>query len=401
MEKICYKLTLASLFVLAASIFTSVSISAISHILILVPGIYFLLRFVKEKPFKLPASFYLLLSLCFVIIISVITNTDTITSPLKNIIKIKYFLLALFSVPAYFYTFKNYLTHKMVKTLLWTFAIATSVATISGLIALYTGFNPIKFKAACHLERACGLYGMYMTYGYGISLFMVLVTGAIIYKERFESFISVKYLYIIWFINFLGLYFSLARGAWIGYLAAIPFFFLKKNKKSFLTVALIGVVAVGASLTSTNVRKMFFDRARSNDERISFWKAAVAAANEKPFFGYGYRNFEPNVSKIKTRYDLPFASVNGHAHNNLLEHLASTGYVGLLVLIAFLATWLLATYNSAQILFPFVISFTVSGMVQYTFGDGENLFLILLIWALSIVIPQVPGTAGKKNKGQI
>ena len=71
-----------------------------------------------------------------------------------------------------------------IKFLIWAFLASTTIATVSGLIGLYTGFNPLKFKNACHPTRACGLYGMYMTYGYGINFFMVIVTGFLFYKNK-------------------------------------------------------------------------------------------------------------------------------------------------------------------------------------------------------------------------
>lgn len=106
--------------------------------------------------------------MCIIIVLSVLANTDSIVSPHKYIFKIKYFVLSLLDLPAYYYTLKDFMKNKSKKVLLNTFLIATTIATISGIIGLYTGFNPLKMKAACHEIRTCGLYGMYMTYGYGI-----------------------------------------------------------------------------------------------------------------------------------------------------------------------------------------------------------------------------------------
>ena len=76
----------------------------------------------------------------------------------------------------------------------------------------------------------------------------------------------------------------------------------------------------------------------------------------------------------------------GHAHNNFLEHLASTGILGGLAFVLFCLLWMIDSYRRkdviGEIIFPVTISFMVSGMVQYTFGDGENLFLLMLLWAI-------------------
>jgi len=383
-----YRMTWASLIVLALGIFTSVSFSAVSHVLLIVPAIYFTFIAIKNSDnLNLPLSAWALVGLIISIILSVVFNLDILDRPLKNISKAKYFLIPLLSVFAFREIFKNYIDQKKIKFILNLFIIVTSIATISGLIGLYTGFNPLKMKDACHATRACGLYGMYMTYGYGISLFMVLMTGAVIYRKRLENYIIPWVLYSGWIIGMIGLVLSYARGGWLGYVLALPFFFLKGNVKKFLSATLIlGVISAGVFLSSDKIRSTFLDRGTSNDQRIAFYEAAYKGFMEKPLFGWGYRNFEPNMKDIKKRHNIAYPEFGSHAHNNILEHLASTGGVGVLFCIAFFITWLVESFRRDDIfgktMFPFVMSFIISGMVQYTFGDGENLFLIMSAWAL-------------------
>lgn len=239
----------------------------------------------------------------------------------------------------------------------------------------------------CHPGRACGLYGMTMSYSYGMSLFMVLMTGLILYRDKIPFQINSWFLYGTYALNLWGLYESGARGAWIGLLGAIPFFFFKRDKKMFLISGLLGVLLLLAISFFTNRgREMFFERKVSNNGRVYFYQAAYRAFLEKPVFGYGYRNFEPNVPKIKKRYNIKRPDFGGHAHNNLLEHLASTGIIGFMCLLLWKCYWVVESYRRedfiGKISLPFAVSFIGSGLVQYTFGDGENLFLILSFWAL-------------------
>ena len=134
---------------------------------------------------------------------------------------------------SFYYMKRDFLTDKKISWALNLFLIATTVATISGLIGVSIGFNPLKMKAACHETRACGLYGMYMTYGYGISLFMVLITGLLIKRKEIGKWTPTWLLASAWFINLIGLGMSLARGAWLGYFLTVPFLFLKTSKKNF------------------------------------------------------------------------------------------------------------------------------------------------------------------------
>ncbi|CBW25253.1 putative membrane protein [Halobacteriovorax marinus SJ] len=386
MHKISLKLTYASLFILAVGIFTSVSISAISHVLLIIPGVYFFYKdFIKkEKPIELSGSSVFLLLMIGSIILSVIFNLDILENPLKNLFKIKYFIIPWLGVFAVQRLIDEDLSPKKKNILINTFLIATTVATISGLIGLYTGFNPIKMKSACHSTRACGLYGMYMTYGYGVSLFAVLMTSLVFLKK---NIVNRPLLYIATLFGLVGTVLSFARGGWLGYIAGVGAFFFKKNIKVFLVsiVVLITLVTT-AFFTSSTVKDMVSNRSTSNDQRIAFYLTAYAAFKERPLFGWGYRNFEPNVKEIKKKYNIAYPDFGGHAHNNILEHLASTGIVGFICTLGFFVTWLMESYKRKDLTgiltFPFVVSFLTSGLFQYTFGDGENLFLLMGVWTI-------------------
>jgi O-antigen ligase len=388
LEKSCYRLTLASLFVLAISIFTSVTLSALSHVLIGIPGLYFFLKFLRERPFKLPLSFLAQLGFALAIISSVLLNLDIIETPTWNIAKVKYQLFALTGVFAYYYTFKNYLTNKHKKVLLYTFFIMTSLATISGIIGLYTGWNPLRMQEACHPTRACGLYGMYMTYGYGISMFLMIVFG--LYVRRGKEFknlnLNSTFLVIIFAINFAGLYLSYSRGAWLAFVFSIPFFFFKENKRRFAMASFSTVLLLSSAFAFSNkVSDVFTQRSDSNMQRLSFFEAAYYAFSERPVLGLGYRNFEARVTELKKKYKVPFPNFAGHAHNNFLEILATTGFIGAFFFALFCISWLFESYRFHSISLPFALNFIISGTVQYTYGDGENLFLILNFWALTVL----------------
>ena len=373
--------------ILALGIFSSVSLSALSHVLLIVPGLYFFyLDFIKrEKPLKFGMSFIFLALMMLSIVLSVVFNLDILDRPLKNLFKVKYFLIPWLGVFALQRLFDAGLTVKKKSILMNTFLVVAVIATLSGLIALYTGFNPLKMKPACHETRACGLYGMYMTYGYGISLFAVLMTSLVFLKQQV---VNKPLLYTATLFGILGTILSFARGGWIGYLAGVGAFFFRKNIKVFGAFILCSCIFLGTSFFgSSTVRDMITKREGSNVQRIAFYEAAVAAFKEKPLFGYGYRNFEPNVEEIKKRNGIDFPEIGGHAHNNLLEHLASTGLFGFICTLGFFISWLIEMYKRDDLIgklaFPFVASFIVSGLFQYTFGDGENLFLIMGVWMIS------------------
>lgn len=387
-NQVLLKLTYASLIVLALSVFTSVSLSAIFHILIFVPGVYFTYIGLRDKEVVIPWSFYFLFALLLASVASVLLNLDNIERPLKNILKTKYFVVALISVFPFYYLKKNFLNEKRAKILINIFIISTTVATLCGLIGLWSGYTPIKFKNACHPTRACGLYGMYMTYGYGISLYTSLSAGVLLSSNHLKNLIGKNILIPSTLINFLGMIFSYARGGWLGFILSFPFLYLGKSRKKFLySILILGITFITVLATSSRVQQVFLKRIGSNEQRISHFMGAIHAFKERPFLGIGYKNYEPQSTKIKNKYNLSFPDNIGHAHSNYLEHLASTGAIGLLSFLLFLIFWMKESY-STPFLFIFVLNFFTSGFTQYTFGDGENLFLILGIYSLTAI--QIP-----------
>ena len=359
----------------------------------IIPGIYFLLKNIKNKDFRPRASFWALLFLIIICWLSVLSNWNELEKPFKHIFQTKYYLIGLLSTLTFFYLNKNYLNQKKKILLFRLFLISTNIATICGLIGLWTGYTPLKFQAACHATRACGLYGMCMTYGYGISLFSVLLVGITLQSKRFAHFSPPWLLWSSLIINLTGTFFSFARGGWLGLILAVPFLFFKSHKKQFFLTIIGAIILLGGLITfSPKVRDVFLNRQSSNLGRIAFYKAAYRAFTENPFFGVGFKNFEANSTKIKKKYNIEYPDRPGHAHSNILEQLGSTGLLGCIAFLLFLFFWLRETYDQ-PILFAFVVSFSISGLFQYTFGDGENVFLIMAIFAYSPYLLPTPSSS--------
>jgi len=390
-EVLFYRLTYASLIVMGVGCFTSVSFSAIGHILLLPPALYFSLRAIRQKTFfKISKSSWCLWGVVASIILSLLLNWQDVASPIRNLSKIKYFILPLLGIHAYREMFDHWINRKKIVVLLWLVIIATSLASLSGLVGLYTGFNPLKFKEACHPDRSCGLFGMYMTYGYGISMYCVLAVVAFFRLGYWSKFTGRGAVFLNALINGVGLVASFSRGAWLGSFVGVASYLFKVNKKYFLSLLAVGLIGVvGAYFTIPKVQKMISSPARksSSEMRMGLYKAAFYGFKESPFFGKGYRNFEPQSRSLKIKYNLEHPDFQGHAHNNFIEHLVSTGGVGFVFILFFHFFWLLEMYGRKDevgfLVFPFVVSFIVSGMFQYTFGDGENVFFIMSIYALS------------------
>jgi O-antigen ligase len=232
--------------------------------------------------------------------------------------------------------------------------------------------------------------GMYMNYAHSLNYFMSILLGLIIYRDAIKKYISEKWLYLVFAINLFAFYESFTRGAWLGFLAAIPFALIKKKRKIVLS-AIIATILVGtlSFLFIPKVNETFMNRKDSNDERVGSWKAAIKAFEERPVFGYGLRNFEPHSSELKIKYHLNNAYFVGHAHNIFLEILSNTGIVGFSFFILWLFFWfkemLIRNDLFSHIAIPVIVSFIVGGLTQSTFILADNTFFITAFYMLSQV----------------
>jgi putative inorganic carbon (HCO3(-)) transporter len=155
-----------------------------------------------------------------------------------------------------------------------------------------------------------------------------------------------------------GLLVSWSRGAWLGFVGALVALALFAPRRRWQGAALVilgagglwlGIVT-GLAPASLVARVTDFaqdltgiedvrGRAISDEnyaviERLAHWQAALAMANESPWLGVGFGNYEIAYPR-HALVNWPLAL--GHAHNYYLNLLAETGIIGLS---AYVAAWI-------------------------------------------------------------
>ena len=325
----------------------------------------------------------MLLALLLIIILSVVLNQDIAVNGFKPAFKTKYFLFGFLMIAPLSWYFQNHLTDKKISYLLYAFCIATTIASVTGMIAMVTEYNFILMRRA-YPYRNSGLFGMLMNYAHNMVFFEIIVLGLVIYRKKIEKYINLNFLYFVFIVNLLGFYATFTRGAWLGFLAAVPFYFFKKSTKTFLKISVL-LCFLGAGLYVLAGKSIV--RPESDSQRISHWKAAVKAFQERPILGYGYLNFETHSGELKKRYGINDQAFTGHAHNNFFEILATTGTVGIITYILWLSFWFMEMKKRDDIVgdigLPFIMAFIVGGLTQSTISLGINLFFIMAVYALT------------------
>lgn len=368
-----------SLWALVLGLVTSTTILSLYHICIAIPSVYFLCK-VRNTHFS--KSSWALLVMSIAIVLSVVFNQDIIETGFKSVWKVKYFLFGLLSIAPLSWFFKNHWSEKKFKVLIYAFCVATTIATIAGIIGMKTGFNYISWRKVGLLRNA-GLSGMVLNYAHNLAFFQIILLGLIIYRKKLNEIVSNRFMVIIFVINLIGLYLSFTRGAILALIVGTPMYFFKKNKLRFFAIG--GTIALIAAVIYFSTGKSIL-RPASDRERISQWIAASKAFQERPLLGYGYLNFERHSVDIKHRYNIGEYQFGGHAHNNFLEMLASTGILGFTAFLGWLVLWFWEMYKRedlvALICVPFITTFVVSGLTQSTISLGVNLFFIMAVFTI-------------------
>lgn len=381
LEPIVTYLIFGSLIFLALGVLTSKSVMSMSHVLISIPCIFFLF---KTNWKKFNYSTWALVGMSLAIILSVVVNQDIIDKGMNGAIRSKYFFISILSITPLSWYFLKQNRDKPITVLIYALCIATTFATLAGLIGQFTGYNPILMKEVA-TGRNGGLFGQLLNYAHNLNSFLIIILGLLINKKQSSRYISYKFLVSVFIINSIGLYMTYSRGPWLGFVAAVPFLFIHDRKKFLVSLILVFVLGGGAYFAAgKNV-----ERSESDSIRISQWKAAIEMVKDKPLMGYGYHNYEYSVKKIKEENKIGYVNFESHAHNNVMEMLAGTGLIGFLFFMLWLGLWFLEMWKRrdivGQITMAVIVCFFVAGLTQSTILISINLFFIMGVYSLSQV----------------
>jgi O-antigen ligase len=374
----------ASLFFLAAGIFTSVSILSGYQVLFTIAGLFYTVKAIREKNINLPKSAWAILGFAVVAFISTTVNFDIIAAPSKSYGRIKYYLMAVATIFAMRYYLKE-ASEKTLKFLAHTFLLSMVVASS---YCLYQRFFLGAVRASALTET--------MRYGYGTGMILTILLG-IALRPKILPYINRPFLYTAMAFCALGVWATLTRGAMLGFICALPFSIFFWNKKAGIIGGIAAALLVGALggiylFGSGDYGSRFVSTKDNGSDTIrrSQWEAAYIAWKEKPVLGWGLSNFSSQLKRIKEQYDLDHKEYNdAHSHNILLETASGTGIIGLLFFVAWLALWAFEMWTAGGaikgLIVPFGVAMIVSGQFEVIL-DANNSSMIMFIYGLSVVV---------------
>jgi O-antigen ligase len=194
--------------------------------------------------------------------------------------------------------------------------------------------------------------------------------------------------------GFAAVFFSFSR---IGFAAmaflAVGLCFMKKPKWGLISLVLIALLGTGLWWQSESFQRRFLDgRAGVRAERMVMWQAAWEMFLERPHLGFGFARSgdytQHFARKVLNGGEPEFSS---HAHNNVLDALAATGWLGLLAYLLWFGYWIVSAWRSfwlgphrglaAGALFA-LLAFQVNGLTQVNFWDGKSQHTLMIICGL-------------------
>jgi len=173
-------------------------------------------------------------------------------------------------------------------------------------------------------------------------LIFIFPTGiyALFAKREWKSRVGVG---AIFTALFYSLILTKARGAWMGFTAAlalIPFFRLKKLP----VLLLIIVIFLFAVLVNKSLMSDILSMTSINDRKV-MWENGVKIFKEHPIIGNGVNTFFNEYKFIRQDADRGMGS---YAHNCYLQMAADVGLIGLAAFLVFLGAFIAKALRSLK-----------------------------------------------------
>lgn len=281
----------------------------------------------------------------------------SVTSSLP-LVSFKFLLARLwFIIPMLLFGPRIFLNTNSIRTFLWLFAIGMTI-TMVYTVFMHAGYSFGEKESHWVMSP---FFKDHTIYGAMVAFLVPLLFGIYFSKKHPPLVQAVLWLLIV--INFVALYFSYTRAAWLSIIAALFVWLLIHFRIKFSLIA--GVVAVIgififfswtsieqslAKNKSEHTTEDFGKRLESaanvttdasNLERINRWSCAIEMFQERPFVGFGPGTYAFEYARFQKPENLTIISTNfgdgGNAHSEYLGPLAEMGFIGLIAMLLLIA----------------------------------------------------------------
>ena len=264
-------------------------------------------------------------------------------------------------------------------------------------------------------NRAKGFFSLSITFGECQAIVATTVlTWILIGKNTWKQFAGLALSFVLIFASLIT---SMARGAWLGFIAGYMILTIRFPKKMIpisLVLCLIGIPVV-LSVPSLQTRLNSFSISKnlevirnsrmdgsfesagmhSNFIRLNIWSRGFKISEDSSTFGVGLNNVKKKYYELCSDYEKKHDFlIFGHQHNNFMQMFLMTGLLGLVAFFYFLVEIFRFFYSYArrnpdswnQTMSVGAIAvfacFIVTGFTEFSWGDEEVIMMAFYITGL-------------------
>lgn len=298
------------------------------------------------------------------------------------------------------------------KTVLKSWLIAFFILSVIGFIQYWSGWpRPQVIPGNGHYHTT-GFLGHHLSVA-SIFIFPFFVSLEFLFDQRKRQSLGLP----TWFLSltacfgFLALMGTFSRTLWMGLflgiaLGLILMFFRRFTWKTFAGVASLAVLGWGVSQVPFISSRIHQNIGIFN--RTELWKANWEFFKSRPLTGVGWHhNLELSGYYLLDRHPEKNSVFSGHAHNNLIDALGSTGLLGALAWLAwsiFVIRLLFKKNRNLSFAFPLGLLtawfvFHVNGLTQLNFWEGKVTHQMM--WMVAWTLLWVESSSEKNKKRMI
>jgi len=231
-----------------------------------------------------------------------------------------------------------------------------------------------------------------MNFPHNLAIIVVFSCSVLLAKQNSKS-ILFKSLYLTGItVNSLAIYLSYTRGAWLALGGGmILLLFISKIKLIHKTIIICILPFIIHYGTDFSLHVFGNHREGSNHARVELIKFGFKTIKENPLTGIGYKQFGNFFKTNHKKYDITYIneSESDHAHNTYIEICATTGIIGVSILLTIIIYWINIIYSNKTfklIFLPATLCILISGLTHHNFGIAENLTFITVMIVISLVL---------------
>jgi putative inorganic carbon (HCO3(-)) transporter len=300
-------------------------------------------------------------------------------------------LLSVFSILVLAYTavsdFDSLLT--VVKSIL-------AGSLIPGLVGIYQIFNNIGMME--YQKAWVRIYGTFthpIPFGEHLAILLLVVTGALLRKQRIFSTANKTYLTLLAVFLSLLLFKTYSRSPWIAFAIGLCIILFVTNRKYFmyLTGALFMMLLAIPQIAAPVIARFSEKTSLSSvNTRLDLWQIGLKYWGESPLLGNGLGSGKAILIKE--------IGVNLGFHSSYIQALVETGVVGLLSLLVLQLAVLIYTFKIYQMMkYPlaktmalcvFTIFLTIGIMSGLMANRLVSPIIAWYLWSLTGIVLKIP-----------